>query len=454
MSKTMSTLLLKNIDTLVTMDEARREINDAAVFCRNGVIEAVGKTSEMPEEADEVLNLSGHVVIPGMINTHHHLFQNLTRVLPAAQNETLFGWLKTLYPIWSRLGPDAIQAAVALGLAELALTGCTTSSDHQYIFPNGARLDDSIAAAEEIGVRFTATRGSMSIGESKGGLPPDYLTEDEAFILKESERIVDAYNNPDRFAMIRIALAPCSPFTVSTGLMRDSAVMAREKGVGLHTHLAENEEDIIYSEEKFGKRPGDYAEDLGWVGEDVWHAHCVRLNTAEIDLFARSGTGIAHCPCSNMRLASGIAPVRKMRDRGVAVGLGVDGSSSNDSGHMLNEARQAMLLQRVGGDPAALTARDALTMATRDGARVLNRDDIGQIAPNYAADMACFDLNQIDFAGALHDPVAALVFCGPVKTRHTIINGRLVVRDGILTTLELKELMQRHRRFSLDLVNG
>jgi len=450
----MTTLLLKNIDTLVTMDADRRELSGASVFCRDGVIEAVGQSHDLPHTADEVIDLSGHIVIPGMINTHHHLFQNLTRVLPDAQNETLFGWLKTLYPIWSRLHPDAIQAAVALGLAELALTGCTTSSDHQYIYPNGSRLDDSIAAAEDVGVRFTATRGSMSIGESKGGLPPDYLIEDETFIMKESERVVDAYNNPARFAMTRVALAPCSPFSVSTGLMRDSAVLAREKGVGLHTHLAENEEDIIYSEEKFGKRPGDYAEDLGWVGEDVWHAHCVRLNTSEIDLFARTGTGIAHCPCSNMRLASGIAPVRKMRDRGVAVGLGVDGSSSNDSGHMLNEARQAMLLQRVGGNPAALTARDALTMATRDGARVLNRDDIGQIAPDYAADMAIFDLNQIDFAGALHDPVAALIFCGPVKTRHTIINGRLVVRDGRLTTMDLGELMQRHRKFSMDLVNG
>lgn len=450
----MTTLLLKNIDTLVTMDNDRRELSCASVFCRNGIIEAVGRTSALPDTAAEVIDLSGHIVIPGMINTHHHLFQNLTRVLPDAQNETLFGWLKTLYPIWSRLQPDAIQAAVALGLAELALTGCTTSSDHQYIYPNGSKLDDSIAAAAEVGVRFTATRGSMSIGESKGGLPPDYLIEDEAFILKESERIVDAYNDPSRFAMTRVALAPCSPFSVSTGLMRDSAILARQKGVGLHTHLAENEEDIIYSEEKFGKRPGDYAEDLGWVGEDVWHAHCVRLNTAEIDLFARTGTGIAHCPCSNMRLASGIAPVRKMRDHGVAVGLGVDGSSSNDSGHMLNEARQAMLLQRVGGNPSALTARDALTMATRDGARVLNRDDIGQIAPNYAADMAIFDLNQIDFAGALHDPVAALIFCGPVKPRHTIINGRLVVRDGRLTTMDLGELMQRHRKFSMDLVNG
>ena len=450
----MTTLLLKNIDTLVTMDADRRELSGASVFCRDGVIEAVGQSHDLPHTADEVIDLSGHIVIPGMINTHHHLFQNLTRVLPDAQNETLFGWLKTLYPIWSRLHPDAIQAAVALGLAELALTGCTTSSDHQYIYPNGSRLDDSIAAAEDVGVRFTATRGSMSIGESKGGLPPDYLIEDEIFIMKESERVVDAYNNPARFAMTRVALAPCSPFSVSPGLMRDSAVLAREKGVGLHTHLAENEEDIIYSEEKFGKRPGDYAEDLGWVGEDVWHAHCVRLNTSEIDLFARTGTGISHCPCSNMRLASGIAPVRKMRDHGVAVGLGVDGSSSNDSGHMLNEARQAMLLQRVGGNPAALTARDALTMATRDGARVLNRDDIGQIAPDYAADMAIFDLNQIDFAGALHDPVAALIFCGPVKTRHTIINGRLVVRDGRLTTMDLGELMQRHRKFSMDLVNG
>ena len=294
----------------------------------------------------------------------------------------------------------------------------------------------------------------MSIGESQGGLPPDFLTEDEDFILKESARLVDEFHDANLYAMTHVALAPCSPFSVSTGLMRDSAILAREKGVGLHTHLAENVEDIEYSEANFGKRPGDYAEDLGWVGDDVWHAHCVQLNHEEIDLYARTGTGVAHCPCSNMRLASGIAPVRKMRDHGVKVGLGVDGSSSNDSGHMLNEARQAMLLQRVGGNPAALTARDALEMATRDGARVLNRNDIGVLAPGYAADLAAFDLNVIDFAGAHSDPIAALIFCGPVKANHTIINGKPVVQNGQLMTMDLRELMQRHRKFSIDLVNN
>ena len=450
----MTTLLLKNADHIATMDDNRRELSNASIFIRDGVIEAIGDPADLPIDADEIIDLSGHVVIPGMVNTHHHLFQNLTRVVPAAQNETLFGWLKTLYPIWSRIGPDQFYAAVALGLAELALSGCTTSSDHQYIFPNGARLDDSIAAASDVGVRFTATRGSMSIGESNGGLPPDFLTEKEDFIIEDSIRLVDEFHDAQKYAMTHVALAPCSPFTVSTELMRDSAILAREKGVGLHTHLAENIEDIEYSEVRFGKRPGDYAEDLGWVGDDVWHAHCVQLNHDEIDLFARTGTGVAHCPCSNMRLASGIAPVRKMRDHGVKVGLGVDGSSSNDSGHIMNEARQAMLLQRVGGDPAALTARDALEIATRDGARVLNRHDIGVLAPGYAADIAIFDHNVIDFAGAHSDPIAALIFCGPVKPRHTIINGKLVVRDGQLTTMNLQELMQRHRKFSIDLVNN
>ena len=450
----MTTLLLKNADHIATMDDNRRELSNASIFIRDGVIEAIGDPADLPIDADEIIDLSGHVVIPGMVNTHHHLFQNLTRVVPAAQNETLFGWLKTLYPIWSRIGPDQFYAAVALGLAELALSGCTTSSDHQYIFPNGARLDDSIAAASDVGVRFTATRGSMSIGESNGGLPPDFLTEKEDFIIEDSIRLVDEFHDAQKYAMTHVALAPCSPFTVSTELMRDSAILAREKGVGLHTHLAENIEDIEYSEVRFGKRPGDYAEDLGWVGDDVWHAHCVQLNHDEIDLFARTGTGVAHCPCSNMRLASGIAPVRKMRDHGVKVGLGVDGSSSNDSGHIMNEARQAMLLQRVGGDPAALTARDALEIATRDGARVLNRQDIGVLAPGYAADIAIFDHNVIDFAGAHSDPIAALILCGPVKPRHTIINGKLVVRDGQLTTMNLQELMQRHRKFSIDLVNN
>jgi len=453
-----STLLLKNVRLLCTMDAAAShqvtgaEITDGGVFARDGIIEKIGKSRELPRHADTIIDLSGHIVIPGMVNTHHHLFQNLTRVVPAAQNAPLFGWLQTLYPIWRHLGPDHIYWSTALGLAELALSGCTTSSDHLYIFPNGSRLDDSLAAAKAIGVRFHGTRGSMSIGESQGGLPPDYLTESEAVILADCQRLVETHHDPGRYAMTRVALAPCSPFSVSMDLMRETAKMARSYGVGLHTHLAENSEDIDYSLASFGMRPGDYAEAVGWVGADVWHAHCVHLDAAEINLFARTGTGVAHCPCSNMRLASGIAPVRQMLDAGVKVGLGVDGSASNDSGHMLNEARQAMLLQRVmqGGD--AMSARESLAVATRGGAAVLGRDDIGVLAPGYAADIVAFDCRGIDFAGAAWDPLAALVFCGPGKAAYTIINGRVVVADGKLQTMDTTALLRNHQMMTTDLM--
>lgn len=453
-----STLLLKNVRLLCTMDAAAShqvtgaEITDGGVFARDGIIEKIGKSRELPRHADTVIDLSGHIVIPGMVNTHHHLFQNLTRVVPAAQNAPLFGWLQTLYPIWRHLGPDHIYWSTALGLAELALSGCTTSSDHLYIFPNGSRLDDSLAAAKAIGVRFHGTRGSMSIGESQGGLPPDYLTESEAVILADCQRLVETHHDPGRYAMTRVALAPCSPFSVSMDLMRETAKMARSYGVGLHTHLAENSEDIDYSLASFGMRPGDYAEAVGWVGADVWHAHCVQLDAAEINLFARTGTGVAHCPCSNMRLASGIAPVRQMLDAGVKVGLGVDGSASNDSGHMLNEARQAMLLQRVmqGGD--AMSARESLAVATRGGAAVLGRDDIGVLAPGYAADIVAFDYRGIYFAGAAWDPLAALVFCGPGKAAYTIINGRVVVADGKLQTMDTTALLRNHQMMTTDLM--
>ena len=455
---TASTLLLKNARLLCTMDtgsaplDTGEEITNGGVFMRGGIIEQVGNSNDLPTHADRVIDLAGHIVIPGMVNTHHHLFQNLTRVVPAAQNAPLFGWLKTLYPIWQHLGPDHIYWSTALGLAELALSGCTTSSDHLYIYPNGSRLDDSLAAAQEIGMRFHGTRGAMSIGESQGGLPPDYLTESEPAILADSQRLVETHHDSSRFAMTRVALAPCSPFSVSMDLMRETAIMARSYGVGLHTHLAENSEDIDYSLASFGMRPGDYAEAVGWVGADVWHAHCVQLDSSEIDLFARTATGVAHCPCSNMRLASGIAPVRQMLDAGVKVGLGVDGSASNDSGHMLNEARQAMLLQRVmrGGD--AMTARETLAMATRGGAAVLGRDDIGVLAPGYAADIVAFDCRGIDFAGAAWDPLAALVFCGPSKAAYTIINGQVVVADGNLQTMDMQALLRTHHMMSADLM--
>ena len=454
------TLLLKNADVLCTMSEPgenesniESEIKGGGLFARNGIIEAVGESSSLPQIADTIIDMKGHVVIPGMVNTHHHLFQNLTRAVPAAQNSELFGWLKTLYPIWSNIGPEHVYWSTALGLAELALSGCTTSSDHLYIYPNGAKLDDSLSAASDIGVRFHGTRGSMSIGESQGGLPPDSLTEKETFILSESQRLIETYNDSSRYAMQRVALAPCSPFSVSIDLMRESAAMARSYGVGLHTHLAENAEDIEYGLQQFGMRPGEYVEAVGWTGDDVWHAHCVQLNSEEINLFAKTGTGIAHCPCSNMRLASGIAPVRQMLDTGVKVGLGVDGSASNDSGNMLNEARQTMLLQRVNSKASAMTAREALKVATKGGASVLNRDDIGMLVPGYAADITAFKRDNVDFSGSDWDPVASLVFCGPSKANYTIINGKIVVSEGQLTSIPMEKLVHEHSKLSRDLIN-
>ena len=454
------TLLLKNADVLCTMSEPGKdesniesEIKGGGLFARNGIIEAVGESSSLPQIADTIIDMKGHVVIPGMVNTHHHLFQNLTRAVPAAQNSELFGWLKTLYPIWSNIGPEHVYWSTALGLAELALSGCTTSSDHLYIYPNGAKLDDSLSAASDIGVRFHGTRGSMSIGVSHGGLPPYSLTEKETFILSESQRLIETYNDSGRYAMQRVALAPCSPFSVSIDLMRESAAMARSYGVGLHTHLAENAEDIEYGLQQFGMRPGEYVEAVGWTGDDVWHAHCVQLNSEEINLFAKTGTGIAHCPCSNMRLASGIAPVRQMLDAGVKVGLGVDGSASNDSGNMLNEARQTMLLQRVNSKASTMTAREALRVATIGGASVLNRDDIGMLVPGYAADVTAFKRDNVDFSGSDWDPVASLVFCGPSKANYTIINGKIVVSEGQLTSIPMEKLVHEHSKLSRDLIN-
>jgi cytosine/adenosine deaminase-related metal-dependent hydrolase len=447
----MSTLLVKNADVLVTMDSARREITGGGLFARDGVIEAVGAGTDLPDSADEVLDASGHVVTPGLVNTHHHFYQNLTRCVPAAQDATLFGWLKTLYPIWSRIGPDEVRVSAMLALAEMALTGCTCSSDHLYIFPNGVRLEDEIDAAQEIGVRLHATRGAMSIGESKGGLPPDDLVERESDILDDCLRVIQAHHDAAPGAMIRIAVAPCSPFSVSRELMRDACLLARDQGVAMHTHLAENDDDIAYSLEKFGCRPGQYAEDLGWTGDDVWHAHCVKLDGPEIDLFARSGTGVAHCPCSNMRLGSGIAPVRAMIDAGVKVGLGVDGSASNDSAHLLNEARQAMLLQRVARGGDALTAREALEVATLGGARVLGRDDLGSLETGKRCDFAAFDTRALELAGAW-DKVAALIFCGPVNAAHTVCEGRFVVRDGQLCGIEMARVLEQHRRLTQRLM--
>ena len=435
----MTETLVRNAEVVVTMDDARRELGGADILIRDGAIAQIGvglKTS------GAMIDATGCVVTPGLVNTHHHLFQTLTRAVPAAQDAALFGWLQTLYPIWSRLGPEHLFTSTQIGLAELALSGCTMTSDHLYLFPNGGTLDDTIHAASEVGLRFHATRGSMSIGESKGGLPPDALVEDEAAILEDSIRVVDRFHDASANAMTRVALAPCSPFSVSRDLMRESAVLARDKGVMLHTHLAENDEDIAYSEANFGCRPGQYAEELGWVGDDVWHAHCVKLDGAEIDLFAHTRTGVAHCPCSNCRLGSGIAPVIDMRSAGVPVGLGVDGSASNDAGNLIAEARQAMLLQRVAHGGDAFSAREALELATRSGAQVLGRSaECGQIAEGFRADIAIWDVSGIDSAGSW-DP-AALVLAGPTKVRDLLVEGRRIVEDGRVTSFDLAATVAR-----------
>lgn len=445
----MSKTLIHNADMVVTMDGARREIAGGFVLIDGGVITAVGDPSELaqirraapPEDQafDAVIDAAGCVVTPGLVNTHHHLYQTLTRAVPGGQNALLFGWLQTLYPIWARMTPDDIRLATSMGLAELARSGCTLTSDHLYLFPNGTRLDDTIHMAQELGLRLHATRGSMSIGESDGGLPPDSLVEREADILNDSIRVIDAFHDPAPGAMTQVALAPCSPFSVSRHLMRDSADLARDKGVMLHTHLAENDEDVAYSLEKFGCRPGQYAQDLGWVGDDVWHAHCVKLDTAETALFARTQTGIAHCPCSNCRLGSGIAPVTAWRDTGVKVGLGVDGSASNDAAHLLSEARQAMLLQRVANGADAFDPRAALELATRGGAAVLGRSDLGALSPGMRADIAVWDMTDFVAMGAW-DAVAALVLCGPHSVRDLFVEGRGVVRDGQLMTADRVQL--------------
>ena len=448
----MATLLIRNARLLVTMDEQRREIADGGVFVRDNVIEAVGASADLPGHADEVIDAHDQIVIPGLVNTHHHMVQTLTRAL--VQDNELFGWLQGLYPIWANLTPEMVRVSTQTAMAELLLSGCTTSSDHLYIYPNGVRLDDSIEGEQQIGMRFHAARGSMSVGQSKGGLPPDRVVEDEAAILTETQRLIERWHNPGRFAMQRVVVAPCSPFSVSRELMRDSALLARQYGVSLHTHLAENDNDIAYTREKFGCTPAEYVESLGWVGPDVWCAHCVKLDAPGIGLFARSGTGVAHCPCSNMRLASGIAPIRAMRDAGVSVGLGVDGAASNDAGHMLGEARIAMLLQRVQHGPAAMSAREMLEIATLGGAKVLNRDDIGALAPGMAADIVTIPLNEIGLAGALHDPLAALLFCQVPRVQHSIVNGRVVVRGGQLTTVELPVLIERHNALAAELLEA
>jgi cytosine/adenosine deaminase-related metal-dependent hydrolase len=442
------TWIIKNAHTILTMDDVRRELNGNDILLRDGVVAEIGENLSIPAGA-EIVDAQNAVVTPGLVNTHHHLYQSLTRAVPGGQDALLFGWLQTLYPIWAGYGPEEMRVSAMLGLSELALSGCTMSSDHLYLFPNGARLDDTIEGAAEVGLRFFPTRGAMSIGESDGGLPPDHLVEYEESILSDCIRVIDRFHDASESSMVRVGVAPCSPFSVSRELMRDAALLARDKSVFLHTHLAENDEDIAYSLEKFGCRPGQYAEDLGWTGDDVWHAHCVKLDGQEIDLFSKSGTGVAHCPCSNCRLGSGIAPVRAMRDQGVKVGLGVDGSASNDIANLMDEARQTMLLQRVQNGADAMSAREALEIATRGGADVLGRPECGRIAVGKRADIAIWDINGIESAGSW-DP-AALVIAGPNKVRHLFVEGRQIVRDWHMATLDLPKLIETQNRLALKL---
>ncbi len=458
----MPTLLVRRAAVLVTMDGVRREIAGGGLFARDGWIERVGPSDQLPTTADEVLDLAGHLVLPGLINTHHHLYQTLTRAVPAAQDADLFHWLRALYPIWARLTPEDVRLSTMIGLAELALSGCTTASDHLYLFPNGSKLDDEIEAAGAVGIRLHAARGSMSLGESRGGLPPDSLVESEDAILKDCRRVIEAYHDPQPGAALRIVVAPCSPFSVTPDLMRESAALARAYQVSLHTHLAETLDEERFCLESFGQRPLAYVESLDWAGGDTWFAHAVHMNPDEVTRMAASRTGVAHCPSSNMRLASGIAPVRRYGRAGVPVGLGVDGSASNDSSHMLAEVRQALLLSRLGGsarpdidqEDSLLTARQALELATRGGAAVLGRDDLGSLEPGKCADFIALRLDRLGYAGALHDPVAAAVLCAPATVDLAVVHGRKVVDQGQLVGVDLPVLIEQHNRAAARLVRG
>ncbi len=461
----MPTFLVRHAQVLLTMDDHQREIADGGLFIRQGFIEQVGPTSELPATADEILDLSGHILLPGLVNTHHHFYQTLTRVVPAAQDANLFNWLKTLYPIWARMTPEHIRVSTKTALSELALSGCTTASDHLYLFPNGSKLDDEILAAREVGLRLHASRGSMSLGESDGGLPPDSVVESESSILADSRRLIEQYHDPKPGSYTQIVLAPCSPFSVTGGLMRQSAALAREYGVHLHTHLAETEDEEDFCLSKFGYRPVDYMKSVDWLVDDVWFAHSIYINDAEIQAFAHSGCGVAHCPTSNMRLASGIAPVMKYRAAGVNVGLGVDGSASNDGSHLLEEVRQAMLVARLregitgfsrSDDPTRklMTAREALFLGTRGGAAVLGRRDIGSLEPGKCADFFAVNLNRLDYAGALHDPVSAVVFASPVNADYTVVGGKFIVKEGRMVTVDTEKLVAEHNRLAAQLLEG
>ena len=441
----MTGTLIESCEVVVTMDDAGSEVAGGSVLIDDGQITWIG-TGPPPAAASDVVDGRGTVALPGLVNTHHHLYQTLTRV--RAQDQGLFGWLTELYPVWAGVDAEWERAAAGVALAELALSGCSTSTDHHYVFPSGAEglIEAEIGAALEIGLRFHPCRGSMDLGKSAGGLPPDEVVEDADAILDHTQAVVRRYHDPQPGSMLRIAVAPCSPFSATERLMRDSASLARAMGVRLHTHIAETLDEQRFCEERFGVRPLELLDEWGWLGPEVWLAHCVHLSDQDIKRMAESGTGVAWCPTSNLRLGSGIARARALLDEAATVGLGVDGSASNDAGNMLAEVRQAMLLSRAGGDPAALTARQALRVATRGGAACLGRDDIGSLEVGKRGDVALFSVEGLSWAGAEADLAAAVVHCSPARVRHLFVEGRPVVESGHLVNADEDAIAREGRR--------
>ncbi len=444
--------VIRNAAVVLTMNPSMPRIEGGHIILDGNLIDSAGPGPGPDLPGARVIDATGRVILPGLVNTHHHLYQTLTRAVPSVQNAELFEWLKSLYKIWARISDEGFYYGALVGMAEMMLSGCTTTTDHQYLFPKGTGriLDAQIKAGLEIGIRFHPTRGSMSLSEKDGGLPPDSVVQDEDEILADSERIVKQYHDPSPGAMTRIALAPCSPFSVTPRLMRQTADLARSLGVRLHTHLAETMDEERFCLEVFGRRPVDYLEDCGWMSGDAWLGHGIYFSDEEIRRLGHVHMGVAHCPSSNMRLGSGIARIRELLAAGVRVGLGVDGSASNDSCHMLGEARQAMLLTRVRHGAGAMTAPEALRLATMGGAECLGRDDIGSIVPGKAADLAIFDRSDIGFSGSW-DPAGSLLFCQPIRVHTLIVNGRIVVEEGRLLTVDLDQIQKHHRRIARSL---
>lgn len=439
------------------MNDAGERLSGVDVLLNGNRIARIGESLDVPE-GTRVIDCSSMLVIPGFVNLHHHFYQTLQRNVPTTQNKKLFDWLTTLYEIWKGLSAEAIRASTRVAVAELLLTGCTMSSDQMYVFPEGLDdelIDVEIAAARELGMRFHPTRGSMSRGKSTGGLPPDSVVQSEENILGDSERLIDRHHDSEPFAMTRIALAPCSPFSVTDKLMSETAELARDRGVLLHTHLAETTDENEYCLSTYGARPLAAMERLGWVGKDVWFAHGVHFEPAEMDLLAETGTGVAHCPTSNMRLSSGVARVPEMLERGVRVGLAVDGSASNDTSDMLGELRNCLLVQLLTHGPEAMSAEEVVRLATRGGAEILGRDEIGSIEEGRAADLIAIDLGRIGYAGAFSDPLAAVVYSGfDHRVDHSIVNGEIVVESGSLINGDEKEIAATANEVSLKMLEA